>query len=243
MIMAHLSLGILILALVQQITLPSWLHPSLPLLILFLLLSAGEASVLKLKPELLEYWAPGKIVFLFYGLAAGIVLASIPVMAGLLGSTIHLSDLGLDPETGILSVTTTFMIVAWEELWFRGIYLNYCARKLSPVRISVAVGLLFMLIHALNPDINLAAAGPALFCAGALLTLLYFCYGSIWLPLGLHFGNNLMGSALVSGLENDPVYGADGYIGGFALALLFLFYLRRAMNKQKETSGDDFVDQ
>ncbi|MGC9330926.1 MAG: CPBP family glutamic-type intramembrane protease [Bacteroidales bacterium] len=41
----------------------------------------------------------------------------------------------------------TFVIIAWEELWFRGIFLNYCNRNLSVINLSLTIGFLFMLVH------------------------------------------------------------------------------------------------
>ena len=85
-----------------------------------------------------------------------------------------------------------------------------------------------MLMHILNPKINLLQVGPALFFAGALLTILYFNYKTIWLPIGLHFGNNIVGSFVTTTKENDVFFGGDGYLSAMLLAGLFFFFVIRS---------------
>ncbi len=122
------------------------------------------------------------------------------------------------------------MIVTWEELWFRGIFLNYSRRYLSPINLSLTIGTLFMLSHTLNPSIDLVRTGPTLFLAGALLTLLYFHYRTIWLPIGLHFGNNVFGSMINFGQSSSIFWGSDGYATALLLAGLYLFFAYKHRN-------------
>lgn len=92
--------------------------------------------------------------------------------------------------------------------------------------------LLLMLMHILDHKINLLQAGPAFLFAGALLTILYFNYKTIWLPIGLHFGNNVVGSFVTATNENDVFFGGDGYLSAMLLAgLFFLFVVRSKKTK------------
>lgn len=93
------------------------------------------------------------------------------------------------------------------------------------------MGMLFMLIHLMNPEINLLRTGPTLFFAGAFLTIIYFYFKTIWLPIGLHFGNNYL--TLENKLENHWLLGNEGYIGAFILAALFLVFVKLTLNKSK----------
>lgn len=70
-------------------------------------------------------------------------------------------------------------------------------------------------------------AGPALFFAGALLTLLYLQFKNIWLPVGIHFGNNYLSSLVQSPVNNHIVFGNDGYLSAIVLALLYLYFVGR----------------
>ena len=122
-------------------------------------------------------------------------------------------------------------IVAWEELWFRGIFLNQCRKKISAINISVTIGLLFMLVHLLNPEISLLTTGPTLFFAGAFLTIVYFYFKTIWLPIGLHFGNNYL--TVNSNLESHWFLGNESYFGAIILAGLFFLFVKLTKNKTK----------
>ncbi|MCD6013636.1 MAG: hypothetical protein K0Q79_3498 [Flavipsychrobacter sp.] len=84
-----------------------------------------------------------------------------------------------------------------------------------------------MLMHAMNPAIDLLKKGPALFFAGALLTILYFYFRSIWIPIGLHFGNNYTGTFLKNKLDTDAFWGGDGYLTAIILGLCFVYFVRK----------------
>ncbi|MBL4755636.1 MAG: CPBP family intramembrane metalloprotease [Flavobacteriales bacterium] len=123
------------------------------------------------------------------------------------------------------------MVVGWEELWFRGLFLNYCNKYLSAINLSLTMGLLFMLIHLLNPDINLIKTGPTLFLAGATLTLLYFYFKNIWLPIGLHFGNNYFGSLVETNIDDHLFFGNEGYLNAIILGGLFLLFMIKSKSQ------------
>lgn len=223
-ILIHLFIGLLILVSVKKLSLPMWLSSSVFALILFLSINLIDMFIFKLKSELLEFWTLRKIAYLFIGIAGGAAIGLIPeVVSIVLGATDSNGEFNVD--FSISTILITLVIVGWEELWFRGIFLNYCDRFLSPLNISITIGALFMLVHALNPEIDLLISGPGLFFAGALLTILYFVFRTIWLPLGLHFGNNFFGSAIEVQNADDIFLGSDGYLGTLVLALLYLAFV------------------
>lgn len=116
----------------------------------------------------------------------------------------------------------TLCIVGWEELWFRGIALNYSARRTTKKQAALFFALLFVGLHMLNPKIRLAEAAPNLFLASLLLTSAYFSFQSIYLPLGLHLAWNHLNERIgpwIFGitLPNDFVWGENGLLVGISL--------------------------
>jgi len=223
-ILIQVLIGLAILITTKKLPLPLWINASVLALILFLAINLIGTSIFKLKKELLEFWSFKKIPYLFIGIISGAAIGLIPeVVTILIGNAEFNGEINIDFSISI--ILTTFVIVGWEELWFRGIFLNYCNRFLSPINLSLTIGALFMLVHALNPDINLFISGPGLFFAGALLTILYFTFRTIWLPLGLHFGNNFFGSAIEVQNNDDIFLSSDGYLGTIILAALYLLFV------------------
>src|SRR5690606_14651008 len=134
-----------------------------------------------LKDELRQFWTLKKIWLLPAGIMSGAVIAILPLFIGLICTDKSLADLKFSGTFFTLpSVVATLIIVSWEELWFRGIFVNYCSRYFSAPALSVGIGSLFTLVHLLNPAIDFTRSGPALFFAGSLLTLLYIHFKSIW---------------------------------------------------------------
>lgn len=223
-IIGHLTVGLTILIASQQLKLPSWLNISVIVFIAFLLLNLTHLYIFKLDKELSEYWSLRKIIFLVFGVLGGTLIALSPTVIGVVSGQLNFSELTFNSDISISSMGLIFLIISWEELWFRGLFLNYCHRQLSSINLSLTIGLLFMLLHILNPKIDLLKTGPTLFFAGALLTILYFYYKTIWLPIGLHFGNNFTGTVLKTSKETDILFGNEGYIGTIILAGLFFLY-------------------
>lgn len=226
-IIGHLTVGLTILLSSQLLKLPDWLNISIIVFLTFLFLNLTYLYIFKLEKELKEFWTLRKIPFLLFGILGGTLIALSPTIIGVITGQLNSSEITFNYDISISSIALTFIIISWEELWFRGLFLNYCHRHLSAINLSLTIGLLFMLIHILNPKIDLLKTGPALFFAGALLTILYFYYKTIWLPVGLHFGNNFIGSILKTTNETDILFGNEGYIGTIVLAGLFLLFFTK----------------
>ncbi len=236
MIFAHLALGMLIIATIQQVSLPKWLSASVPIMLSFLVLNLVESFVLKLHNEVREFWSLRRTAYLPIGIACGGLIAFTPTALGFLTSQISPSDISFNTNFSLISIGVTLTIISWEELWFRGIFLNYSNRKLSSITLSVIMGFLFMVLHILNPKIDLLNAGPPLFFAGAFLTIVYFYFRTIWLPIGLHFGNNYMSSLVNTNSSAGALLGSEGYISTIVLAILFFVFVKLTMSKNRKTS-------
>lgn len=228
-IVAYLAIGMLIIGIVQLFKMPSWLNSAFIVLTFFIVTNFITANVFDLKAEIQTFWSIKKIYFLPVGILAGGGIAVSPVLTGLLIGIVNINQLQFDTTFSLTSILITLIIVAWEELWFRGIFLNHCHKNLSVISISIIIGLMFMLVHLLNPEINLLKTGPTLFFAGAFLTIVYFYFKSIWLPIGLHFGNNYF--TIQSNLDKHWFFGNEGYFDAIILAILFLLLIKQTLKK------------
>jgi membrane protease YdiL (CAAX protease family) len=147
-------------------------------------------------PFVKAYWRLEKIYLLVIGLVAGIIIQGIPVFLTNPSTFSKEILFNLPFQMALSGTFFTFLIVLWEELWFRNPILNLAENKNQQIMLSVFTGLLFALLHLMNPKINLLHDGLELFLAGVLLTISYYASRSFWLPLGLHFGNNIFSSLI-----------------------------------------------
>ena len=228
-ILVFLIIGMLVMGLAQVFKTLDWLNSAFIVLALFVSVNIATAKIFNLNTEIKTFWSLKKIYFLPIGIIAGGIIAVSPILAGLLTGATTLSELKLDTTFTVTSIAVTLATVAWEELWFRGIFLNYCNRHLSAINIYITIGLLFMLVHLFNPEINMLKTGPTLFFAGALLTIVYFYFRTIWLPIGLHFGNNYF--TIQSNINEHWLLGNEGYFGAIILAILFLIFVKLTLTK------------
>jgi membrane protease YdiL (CAAX protease family) len=235
---AHILFGLGIIVLVELVKMPSWLS-SIVMFSAFLLLNIAQAYLLKLNKELKESWSLKKIPFILWGTVFGFLIAVTPILLQLIVGKLSFAQIQFNSQISFISICLTLFIVGWEELWFRGLFLNYCNKYIPAVHLSLIIGFLFMIIHLLNPEIKIIRQGPALFFAGAFLTLVYFYYKTIWLPIGLHFGNNFLGSKITAGDNKDLLFGEDGYMGALVLAALFFIFLFK-MKKRNVLQAEVF---
>lgn len=88
-------------------------------------------------------------------------------------------------------------IVSWlimsfnEELAFRGYIMQRLSQAWGMPAAVVASSLIFAMVHMFNPGFGLLAM-VSLFVAGLLLACAYLVSRSLWLPIGVHIGWNLM---------------------------------------------------
>lgn len=223
MVLVHIVLGIFVLVGAESLSLPGWLEPSYVLLFIFLLLNIIYDRAFQLQ-AVRHYWSLKKIPAFFAAVIFGVFIALFPILfttatGGTVSYTYALS---------VKSIFITLTIAGWEELWFRGVVLNYANKNVPAILLSALMGILFCFVHLFNPEFSLVDKGPALFGAGALLTILYFYYGNIWVPLGVHFGNNYT-NRLISTANDEP----DGYISAVLLVGLFIIFCSKTMKRKQ----------
>ena len=96
-------------------------------------------------------------------------------------------DWRTSPLTGLALLTAG---AAGEELFMRGLLLQYIARAVGPLAGVLFTSSAFALLHGANPSVTaLAQVNTALF--GAVFGLAVLRHRSLWLATGLHLGWNL----------------------------------------------------
>lgn len=89
-----------------------------------------------------------------------------------------------------------------EELFLRGLILQFLARALGPIGAVAATALVFALLHGSNPGVTgIAQLNTALY--GMLFGLAVLRLRSLWMAVGLHLGWNLAQVAL--GVNNSGI--------------------------------------
>lgn len=124
------------------------------------------------------------------GLVAGLAAVLVPVMFGL-AEIVRATEPELAFSVGkFLLVTVMFWFgAAGEELMFRGYAFQILLRRFGPEWTIGPFAVMFALAHADNPNSNWAGlAVTALW--GVVLAYAFHCSGSLWLPIGIHFGWN-----------------------------------------------------
>ncbi|MEK8229032.1 type II CAAX endopeptidase family protein [Oerskovia sp. M15] len=122
----------------------------------------------------------------------GAVIAIIAVLG-------HYTVNGLGTPSGAVGLLGFMAGVAvTEELVFRGILFRILEERTGTWIALTAVGLLFGLVHLLNPNASLWGALAIAIEGGGMLTAAYVATRKLWVPIGLHFGWNFAASAIFS---------------------------------------------
>jgi len=106
---------------------------------------------------------------------------------------------GLDSVTGAVGLLG-FMAAAavTEELLFRGVLFRIVEERLGTWLSLLLTGLVFGLVHLLNPDAGLWGAIAIAIEAGFMLAACYAATRNLWVPIGLHFGWNFAAGGIFS---------------------------------------------
>lgn len=233
LIVIHIFAGLVIVILTNKkpTALPG--HSALYSCALFILLNIVYNKLLRVN-AIKKYWSPGKAIYFFPAAIGGLVIAVLPIATAVVTGIADTTSISFKTTNiTVMGTLITLAIVTWEELWFRGVFLNYCSKYIPEVILSLLVGFLFMTVHLLNPQIDLLKSGPALFLAGSFLTIIYFYYRTIWVPIGVHFGNNYLSGILSSAVDEHIFFGTDGYYSSIILLVLFVFFVLRLRRSSK----------
>ncbi|MFG1721269.1 CPBP family intramembrane glutamic endopeptidase [Micromonospora chalcea] len=138
-----------------------------------------------------------------------------------------------------------------EELMFRGLLFRLVEERLGTWLSLLLTGVLFGLMHLLNPDASLWGATAIAIEAGFMLAACYAATRNLWVPIGLHFGWNFAaggifgvvvsgngesaglldastsGSTLLGGGDFGPEGSLYTVAAGAALTVVFLWLAHR----------------
>lgn len=185
---------------------PSWV---IPVSIIFAVLFCMRwFDGIKLK-EIGVTWnrLPHVLYGAFLGTASAVLLGLYLVLTGELSS-----DFWTNPDSLWKKLALCICVGIGEELLFRGYLLRLLQQSYNTIWAVVISSLLFVLIHAVNPQYDLKAY---LFAGLAALLLIYMLFrtGSLWLSIGFHISWNY-----VQELFQYPYTG--GLIGNVIIILL-----------------------
>ncbi|WP_419706239.1 CPBP family intramembrane glutamic endopeptidase [Promicromonospora sp. NFX87] len=147
--------------------------------------------------DVVEVSREGAVSGLGWGTLLGVALfALVIVNLAFLGSyTVH----GLGTVTGAVGLVGFMAAVAvGEELMFRGVLFRIIEGWTGTWIALTATSLLFGLAHLINPNASLWGALAIAVEAGGMLTAAYVATRKLWVPIGLHLGWNIAGSAVFS---------------------------------------------
>lgn len=147
--------------------------------------------------DVVEVSREGAVSGLGWGTLLGIALFGLVIVnLAVLGSyTVH----GLGTVTGAVGLVGFMAAVAvGEELMYRGVLFRIIEGWTGTWVALTVTSLLFGLAHLVNPNATLWGALVIAIEAGGLLTAAYVATRKLWVPIGLHLGWNIAGSAIFS---------------------------------------------
>lgn len=113
------------------------------------------------------------------------------------------------PSAAIGFLGLTAVVVASEELVFRGIVQRLLEERVGTWIALAVTAALFGAVHLVNPHATLWGAFAVAIEAGGMLGAAYVATRSLWLPMGLHFGWNFA----VGGIFGTEVSGNEASKG------------------------------
>ena len=168
---------------------PLWLVPAKLLIgALMLWLYCGEVHYFE-RRDVSELAPDGAARRIAAGLVLGAALFS--VVFALLALSGYVQHPRFGGFTGVPEqLATSFAAAVGEELVFRGAIFRIADERLGTAAALLISSILFGLVHAANPGATPVSTVAIAVEAGALLGMAYSASGSLWLPMGLHFGWN-----------------------------------------------------
>jgi membrane protease YdiL (CAAX protease family) len=168
---------------------PLWLVPAKLLLgVLMLWLYRGEVQYFE-RRNVSELEPDGAARRVAVGIVLGAALFSAVFTSLALGGYVQHPRFG--GFTGVPEqFATSFAAAVGEELVFRGAIFRIVDERIGTAAALLISSILFGLLHAANPGATAVSTVAIAVEAGALLGVAYSASGSLWLPMGLHFGWN-----------------------------------------------------
>lgn len=171
------------------------------------------------------------------GFGLGFAIIAVGTLILMVVGQLEFTDWELRPDLLFGYFFLCILISLNEEILVRGYVLNNLMLSMDKFWALLISALVFMLFHALNPNISFVAV-VNLFLAGILLGLYYVYKQNLWFPIALHTSWNYSEGAIfgyeVSGIdfqsllqqnigENEWLTGGDfGFEGSMLLSVLMI---------------------
>ncbi len=202
-------------------------------------------------------WTPGARRTLFAGAGMGAIAAAAVILLPVFFGFASLEWKSSPQWASLLFVSVVLIFGAFgEELLFRGYGFQALVKTFGPFSTLLPISIVFGLMHAGNPSATLLGIVNTVLW-GVLLGFAYVRTGSLWLPIGLHygwnlvlplFGSNLSGFTLnVTGLSirwkagilvSGGEYGPEGSLLTSAVVVLLFYALLKAPLAVRTPAGN-----
>lgn len=191
------------------------------LFVAFLIFNLMAGLATQSLSQIVKIWTTNVSKNFFLGCLVGLISLAIASFVDLLqGNKISF----ITQDITVYGILVTLAIVSWEELWFRGIAFELAGQRYTKILASFIFSVLFVLVHAFNPNMKLIEEAPQLFTASLCLSLLYFYSGGIWAPIGMHFSNNYFESLIkIENIQNTKTHSIT-YVLSLTLIAVFLIF-------------------
>lgn len=154
-------------------------------------------------------WKPASSREFLLGLGSGAAAATVVMLLPVVGGVASFEKVpGSDHILASLAFVSVVLLFGafGEEMLFHGYAFQLLIRRLGAFATILPAAVIFGLAHMENPNSNLLGIGNTMLW-GVLFGYAYLRTGSLWLPIGLHYGWNV---AL-------PVFGAN--LSGFTMGV------------------------
>jgi uncharacterized protein len=164
-------------------------------------------------------WTPPSPRKLLEGLACGIGSAT-AVVAGLVAFGWAKFEAAPADSAGAVVAASALLLVgaAGEEMMFHGYAFQLLVRHLGAFATILPVGVVFGLVHLANPGATFMGILNTILW-GVLLGFACYRTGSLWMPIGMHFGWNVMLPLAGANLSGFTIrimgYALNASAGGF----------------------------
>ena len=186
------------------------------------------------------------------GLGMGAIIMTVGYLILLFMDEIIFQSVLFDIKEIAISILLFILVAVMEEVFLRGYILKNLMVSFNKYTALIVSSLLFSLLHALNPNVDLFSL-TNIFLAGILLGISYIHTKNLWFPIALHlswnlfqtlFGFNVSGQDFYSLIEfsitennvlNGGAFGFEGSIFSLVAMIIAIVVIGIYYSKKNRT--------
>ena len=186
------------------------------------------------------------------GLGMGAIIMTVGYLILLFMDEIIFQSVLFDIKEIVISILLFTFVAVLEEVFLRGYILKNLMVSFNKYTALIVSSLLFSLLHALNPNVDLFSL-TNIFLAGILLGISYIHTKNLWFPIALHlswnlfqtlFGFNVSGQDFYSLIEfsitennvlNGGAFGFEGSIFSLVAMIIAIVVIGIYYSKKNRT--------